>query len=835
MPNNSSIQKIYDRFSNDVAGFATAMTNIFVESDGKTKQELYPKQILVMNGLKPEERIVAIIKTRQCKSADTFVYTENGPVSIKELEESKYRGKVWTLDENKESKLDQVVDVWYSGDKELYEVKLWTGEKIKLTQGDKVKTNQGWKSVEDLKVDDLVWIFNGNFGEIDISDEEAILMGYFITDGSFSNPTPKFTNINFDYIDEFENCVKKLFDVQTRRVPKGKGCDLMVVGNLHYGNKPSEYSQYLSNLGLRGLTHDKKVLPEKFLNLNKKSTAILLNRMFAGDGWYAGNRNKNSATKSSNEVGIGSPSLKFVHQVNYLLNKFGIHGRIEICKFKNTPNPFYKLRFSAFEYVQKFINEIGIYGKQLRFPINPEHNLKKQKNRIKSITKLDGLHPTYDLETRKYHSFIANAIHVHNCGITTAAKARVISEAYFGKVPNILIASASQLQASKVLREIKEHIRSMPEFMRPEFSKETETEIHFSSGSKIISLPSNPSTVRGFSGGIILDEYGILNRKDSEALWEALLPSIIKNNYRIILISTPRGKNNLFHDFCNPKKDENDNIIGVSADKVIKIHWSDVPHVKKAVEEMDLANKMPHRSFLQEFCCEFLSEEEDSLFSAELIDNKMFDKGMEFLNLSFIDTMEGSEISSDLALKDIKSLYDQIFIGFDPAITASKDGDGSIVVAFGIKNDEWSMIFLKRLPKGMEVGPQCDYVARLAQVLCVDKVGFDSTGGLGLAFQSRLKETPIINKLFPITFSQSLKTQEYTEIKNKIETHKMKSPVNEQLKTQMTNLGYNALTGRIAAMGSWRTNKDDIPSAILCAHACRVKKNNSGFSIIRVR
>src|SRR5574343_476043 len=112
----------------------------------------------------------------------------------------------------------------------------------------------------------------------------------------------------------------------------------------------------------------------------------------------------------------------------------------------------------------------------------------------------------------------------------------------------------------------------------PEFTKETETEIHLKSGSKIISLPSNPQTVRGFSGGIILDEYGILNRKDSEALWEALLPSIIKNQYRIIMISTPRGKDNLFYDFCNPKVDENVNFIGVRADKVIKIHWSDVPH-----------------------------------------------------------------------------------------------------------------------------------------------------------------------------------------------------------------------------------------------------------------
>lgn len=431
------------------------------------------------------------------------------------------------------------------------------------------------------------------------------------------------------------------------------------------------------------------------------------------------------------------------------------------------------------------------------------------------------------------HRIIA-VIKTRQCGITTAIKARAIWEAYFGLVPNILIASASQLQASKVLREVKEHIRSMPEFMRPEFTKETETEIHFASGTKLISLPANPQTVRGFSGSVALDEYGILNRKDSEALWEALLPSIVKNNYKILMVSTPRGKDNLFHDFCNPKTDENGNFIGVRADKVIRIHWSKVPHIKKAVEEMDLANKMPHRSFLQEFCCEFLDDEESSLFTGELIDNKMFDKGMEFINLSHIDTIEGCEISSDLIIKDLKAVYDKVYIGFDPAITAAKDGDGSVVVAFGVKNDEWSLLFIKRLPKGMEVGPQCDYVARVAQVIRADKVSFDSTGGLGLAFQSRLKETKIAHILNPVVFSQSLKTQEYTEIKNKIESHKMKSPPHDELKRQFTNLGFNPLTGKIAAMGSWRSNKDDIPSAILCAHAARSKQNNSGFHIIRV-
>ena len=367
----------------------------------------------------------------------------------------------------------------------------------------------------------------------------------------------------------------------------------------------------------------------------------------------------------------------------------------------------------------------------------------------------------------------------------------------------------------------------MPEFMRPELTKETETELHLASGTKIISLPSNPSTVRGFSAEIFLDEFGVLSRKDSEEMWAALLPSLTKG-WNMTVVSTPRGKNNLFYDLCNPKYDDSGNIVGVRADKIIKIHWSDVPHVSRAVLEMDLQNKMPHKSFLQEFCCEFVEDEDSSLFDMDLLNGKFVDRTSSFLEASFLDNIEGFSLPSDCINHDVKKLYQNIYIGFDPAIS----GDGSCVSVWGVNGDEWSHLFLKILPKGMEVGPQCDYVSRLAQYFKATKVGVDSTGGMGLAFLSRLKETDIRNLLHPITFSTSFKTKEYTEIKNRMESHKMKSPENHEMIRQFAGLGYNPVTGRIAAMGSWRTNHDDIPSAILCAHACRSKSNNSGFSFI---
>jgi intein/homing endonuclease len=817
--NDNLVEKIYNRFHNDVAGFCTAFTNIFYDVSGN-KQEIYPLQLEFMNLSKPSDRIVSVIKCRQCVPGDTLVYTENGPEHIETLYTKNYRGNVFSFDGNS-SELLPVEDVWQTGYKELYSIRLASGEEVKCTGDHKIYVEGQWKRADEIKIGDILTTFEGNFGADEILDEEVIAMGYFITDGTYTNASPKFTNNNMKYINEFANCVNKLFNVLTRIKPKQNGFDCSVVGHKgRNGRNKSEYAQYLIDLGMRDVKGRERILPDKFMNLNKRQTALLLNRIFAGDGWYA-----SCGTNRTNEVGIGSPSLKFLYQISFLLSKFGIH--CYVSKQKGYVNDFYKLKFSSFEYIEIFKNEIDIYDKYPRSDIKKINNSKKSKFRVKKIEKLDGLHQTYDMTVAKNHNYYANGILVHNSGFTTSIKAKALHNAFFGKVPNFLIASASQLQATKVLREIKEAIYSMPEFIRPEFSKETETEIHFTSGSKLVSLPANPQTVRGFSGSVALDEFGVLNRKDSEELYEALLPTLVKG-YNMVIVSTPRGKDNLFHDLCNPKFDNDGNIVGVRADKIIKVHWTEVPHVRKAVEEMDLQNKMSRKSFLQEFCCEFVEDEDSSLFELQLINDKFIDRTIGFVDASFIDMIEGDSISSDVINYDLKKVYQYIYVGFDPAIS----GDGSCVTVWGVKNDEWKHLFLKILPKGMEVGPQCDYVSRLAQFFCANKIGIDSTGGMGLAFLSRMKETVCANIMLPITFSTNFKTKEYAEIKNKMESHRMKSPENHEMAKQFTNLGYNPVTGRIAALGSWRTNHDDIPSAILCAHACRSKTNNSGFSFI---
>lgn len=68
-------------------------------------------------------------------------------------------------------------------------------------------------------------------------------------------------------------------------------------------------------------------------------------------------------------------------------------------------------------------------------------------------------------------------------------------------------------------------------------------EIALPNGSRIVGLPANPQTARGFSGNVFLDEFAM--HRDDRGIWASLLPTVTRG-YRLIVSSTPMGTGNVF-------------------------------------------------------------------------------------------------------------------------------------------------------------------------------------------------------------------------------------------------------------------------------------------------
>jgi len=89
-------------------------------------------------------------------------------------------------------------------------------------------------------------------------------------------------------------------------------------------------------------------------------------------------------------------------------------------------------------------------------------------------------------------------------------------------------------------------------------------EIRFGNKSRLIAIPANPNTARGYSGNVILDEFAYHEQPD--AIWRAMYPSIsnpLRGKFKLRIVSTFNGKGNKFFDLWEKAKQN-----GYSAHKV---------------------------------------------------------------------------------------------------------------------------------------------------------------------------------------------------------------------------------------------------------------------------
>lgn len=117
-----------------------------------------------------------------------------------------------------------------------------------------------------------------------------------------------------------------------------------------------------------------------------------------------------------------------------------------------------------------------------------------------------------------------------------------------GKRTTWVILSRGERQALEAITEAKRHAEAYlmmagaieeSEFVSTDGKRRfTQFEIRFAKGSRIIALPANPDTARGYSANIFLDEFCIHER--DEEIWRALLP-VLRGRFRVIVASTPKG------------------------------------------------------------------------------------------------------------------------------------------------------------------------------------------------------------------------------------------------------------------------------------------------------
>lgn len=119
------------------------------------------------------------------------------------------------------------------------------------------------------------------------------------------------------------------------------------------------------------------------------------------------------------------------------------------------------------------------------------------------------------------------------------------------------VLSASKAQSVEFIETCEKFIKllggvaelTMHEDFFDEFGKieAIQQRITFPNGSRIIALPANPRTARGYPGNAILDEFA--HHEDSYAIWAAITRQVALG-HKVRVLSTPNGEQGKFFDLC---------------------------------------------------------------------------------------------------------------------------------------------------------------------------------------------------------------------------------------------------------------------------------------------
>jgi hypothetical protein len=337
--------------------------------------------------------------------------------------------------------------------------------------------------------------------------------------------------------------------------------------------------------------------------------------------------------------------------------------------------------------------------------------------------------------------------------------------AYALAVPNqlILIVSGGARQAKEILKRIKRTIKNCPIKIGLETANSTEVELF--TGSRIISLPNNPDTVRGYPANFLfVDEL--------DSIWDflefkaALFPSVSRVEGRIVVSGTFKGKKQLYETYAGPNgKPEK------AWPSVVLPVWVNPP---PDIEQQE--HDLPPSIFAQEFeCVPF--DAAGTLFPYEMFDS-CIPRTSE--GIAVIDHLDRS------VLKD--ALY---YGGWDPA----KLVDGSIFSGLELPANS-RKLRLRTIENysGMDYTTQAKEIGGLHRLFHYWKIKMDQTGvGEG---PLELLENEIGSHCEGVHFSRNIKEQLINDVRIAFQDREIEVPSHETLRKELHDLDPKTLDHR---------------------------------------
>ncbi len=189
-------------------------------------------------------------------------------------------------------------------------------------------------------------------------------------------------------------------------------------------------------------------------------------------------------------------------------------------------------------------------------------------------------------------------------GKSTIAACIALHQAIYAAPSLCLLVSPSQRQSVELFRKVEELYRRLPS--GPEIATESVLKVEYRNGSRIVALPGNEATIRGYSGAaiVVVDEAS----RVPDDLAAAVRPMLATTNGRLIALSTPYGRRGWFYEAWAH---------GDGWQRV-RVTAEDCPRISADFLKDEEA-ELGQWQFRQEYLCEFVDTAEQ-LFASAVIE-----------------------------------------------------------------------------------------------------------------------------------------------------------------------------------------------------------------------
>jgi len=306
--------------------------------------------------------------------------------------------------------------------------------------------------------------------------------------------------------------------------------------------------------------------------------------------------------------------------------------------------------------------------------------------------------------------------------------------------------SAGERQSRELMMKAQQHCRALnlaASFHGDRFFAGTsykQLTLELPNRVRIIGLPANPQTVRGFTGDVLLDEFAM--HRDDREIWAAVFPTSLRGDGEIDIASTPKGRDNMFALLRDNPQFEHSTV--TLDDAVAAGLEVDREQIRMSVHDDEI--------YRQEFGCEFL------------------DESSAFLTYEQIGRIEDPELTS----------------GFNPAALQRCPGDLYCGVDVGRVRDLTVMwvfelcdgVLVTRAVRESVNEPFRAQSEALHGVLglrrlrrcCID------AGGIGMAMAEAAVEAFGSSRVEPVTLTASIKDQLATRLRLRVQDVTLRIP-----------------------------------------------------------